>query len=382
MQDFWEITRILESKHSVFYQFWNAGKPVFTSKIPTAAVSFDRQGNYIQFLFNPQYYNSMDNYSRAFVIAHEMLHIILRHGKRGIGKQQELSNIAMDLVVNHTLINRFGFDRDLIINAEALCWIDKFFKPEANIPDDLSFEEYYELLLDESKSNLKAEYMLVDSHEFCELPELVEITPEELESLKQSTETDRKAGTELGNQFIKLKPEPKYKHKWETIIKNWARPFMDYKTEEQWIRDRKYNCISDEFMLSSDRYLDNDEKKKIQVYFFQDTSGSCVHLAERFFKASNTLHPDRFDVKMYCFDTQVYPVIDGKLSGFGGTSFTCIDEFVNQLPKYPDAVFIITDGYGDKVEPTKPGKWYWFLSDQYKECIPNKCHTYDLKDFE
>lgn len=382
MQDFWEITRILESKHSVFYQFWNAGKPVFTNKIPTAAVSFDREGNYIQFLFSPQYYNSMDNYSRAFVIAHEMLHIILKHGKRGMGRQAEIANIAMDLVVNHTLVNRFGFERDLIVDAERLCWIDKFFKPEDNIPEDLSFEEYYELLLDESKSNLKVKYVLVDSHDFPELPEMVEITPEELESLKESVRPDLKAGNELGNKFIKLKPEKKYKHKWETIIKNWARPFLDYKTEEQWIRDRKYNCISDEFMLSSDRFIDNDEKKKIQVYFFQDTSGSCVHLADRFFKASNTLNPERFDVKMFCFDTQVYPVIDGKLSGFGGTSFTCIDEFINRLPRYPDAVFIITDGYGDKVEPVKPGKWYWFLSEQYKECIPNSCHTYDLKDFE
>lgn len=385
MLDFWKISRILESKYSIFYKFWNIGRPVFTDKIPTAAVAFDKEGQCVLFMFNEEFYHNIDNYTRSFIVAHEMLHVLLEHGKRGKNKIPEVANIAMDLVINHTLVNKFGFDRDQIINGEDLCWVDKFFK--VPVGTNLSFEQYYELLLDESKSNIKVHYVLVDSHDFSSFEdsgELVEMTKEELDKADQALKHDNgiKAGAEQGSKFIKLKPKKSYKHKWETIIKNWARPFMDYKIEEQWQKDRKYACISDEFMLPSDKFIDNDEKKKIQVYFFQDTSGSCVHLAERFFKASNSLHPDRFDVKMYCFDTKVYPVVDGKLSGFGGTSFQCIDQFVNRLPRHPDAVFIITDGYGDSVKPVKGKKWYWFLSENYTECIPKECNIYKLEDFE
>ena len=50
--------------------------------------------------------------------------------------------------------------------------------------------------------------------------------------------------------------------------------------------------------------------------------------------------------------------------------------------KYPDAVFVITDGYGDPVKPEFCKKWYWFLSHNYRACIPKECNVYDLKNYE
>ena len=123
-----------------------------------------------------------------------------------------------------------------------------------------------------------------------------------------------------------------------------------------------------------------------------DTSGSCADLAPRFWRAANSLPKEKFNVHYYCFDTQVYKLKDsdinaGKLYGFGGTCFIAIENFIQKSikkegKKYPAAVFVLTDGYGTNVKPQDAKKWYWFLSEDNKSCIPKESHTFSLKDFE
>ena len=60
-EEFFAISRLLESHHAVFYQLWELGKPYFTKSIPTAAVSFDKQGDCVLFMFNPDFWRSLDD---------------------------------------------------------------------------------------------------------------------------------------------------------------------------------------------------------------------------------------------------------------------------------------------------------------------------------
>ena len=91
------------------------GKPVFTDRIQTAAVQFDKEGNYLMFLLNEKFWNECDEYKKIFVICHEALHIILNHGKRFQEKENpKIFNIAVDIVVNHSLVKDFGFIREEI----------------------------------------------------------------------------------------------------------------------------------------------------------------------------------------------------------------------------------------------------------------------------
>ena len=46
------------------------------------------------------------------------------------------------------------------------------------------------------------------------------------------------------------------------------------------------------------------------------------------------------------------------------------------------AVFVITDGAGDYVKPENAKKWYWFLSENYTNCIPKNSNIFLLKDYE
>ena len=50
-----EIMSKLQNFHGLFNQIWKLGRPVFDSKIDTAAVGFDRDGNCIKFIFNPDF---------------------------------------------------------------------------------------------------------------------------------------------------------------------------------------------------------------------------------------------------------------------------------------------------------------------------------------
>lgn len=54
-EEWLEILRQLEHFHAVFHKVWEVGMPVFTDEVETAAVRFDRAGDFVRFLFNPEY---------------------------------------------------------------------------------------------------------------------------------------------------------------------------------------------------------------------------------------------------------------------------------------------------------------------------------------
>lgn len=456
-----EIGEKLENFHSIFSTFWQLGKPRFTRNLPTAGVYFDRLGDCIDFNINPEFWDTLDETQKLFVIVHEVSHVLFYHGFRISGlkdqKDMKLANLALDVVVNHFITDNLGFDRDMVdppIKPEDLdeetrkhypegfpkgkyCWIDTVFPEEKHRPlTGESFEYYFNLVKRQDEENEKKgkgqgqkgmkgggkgqgmpgdslddhsgldsflgkdfndkmqEAMSnTDKQALDQSPEIKDEAKKELDAndQKQRQQGGKQAGVGSSNSWITSKVVKVLpKRKWETVIKNWASKYLIEKVAEQWQKPhRRMINMPKDFMIPSEHEIEEDEKSRIPVWFFQDTSGSCAHLADRFFTAALSLPEDRFIVKMHCFDTRVFEtdLKSKKLYGFGGTSFTCIEEYIqNQVRttkcRYPEACFIITDGYGDRVTPEKPTRWFWFLSEQYKDCIPKECKTYDLKDFE
>ena len=144
-----------------------------------------------------------------------------------------------------------------------------------------------------------------------------------------------------------------------------------------------------DLMLPSDFDDDKIKYEKIDVWFFCDTSGSCLHFKERFFNAARSLSPEKFKLRLFSFDTEVYDadISTGKLYGGGGTKFDIMEqriqkEIKNKNIKYPSAVFVITDGFGNALQVQHPKRWYWFLSHNYRTCIPKNSNIYLLSQFE
>lgn len=436
-QEWFDLARSLECHHAVFYKLWDMGKPIFTNQIDTAAVSFDKHGKLVMFMFNPKFWEKLDLYNKQFVICHEALHVILNHGARfRDATDKQAGNVAMDVVVNHLLCRSFGFERDKIIGQENLCWIDTVFKGEKYEgkapPDDEMFEYYYNLfdkytiLVKGGKRGKDGKNGMggmpngvLDDHSFLEededFDEVIdklneELSDEEKESLKDvidkhfqadqnkdENHKPSKAGTGTGAwTFVNAKV--KKKRKWETVIKNWSKKYCKPKDKdvEQWARiSRRLALLPSTMFLPSDMEVDDEdfEKGKIDVHFFLDTSGSCWNLKDRFFEAALSLPTDRFNVRLFCFDTAVQETTleSRKVYGGGGTAFDIIETHIQSIAakdKYPEAVFVITDAMGNRVQPQFPKKWYWFITqlNSYRSYarnyIPEECHLFNLEDYE
>lgn len=81
----------------VFNGFVNKLRHIYTFRVPTQATD-----GYNIFI-NPQFTYNLDLTGKVFVMAHEIMHCLLNHLRRGKGHDPERSNIAADYEVNITL---------------------------------------------------------------------------------------------------------------------------------------------------------------------------------------------------------------------------------------------------------------------------------------
>lgn len=412
-----DIALQLECYHAIFSKLWHMGKPVFTQEISTAAIKFNKNGDFLEFVFNYDFWKSLDANNKLFVICHEAMHVILNHGHRSKdSKNKNAANVAMDIVVNHLLVDKFGFIREKILNHQQYCWIDTIFKnKKSKINSDESYEYYYNNFEkkygDGMPGDGTTEPKLVDNHDYLNSTQedglqkqiyekfLQEMSEEESKCIKELLKESNEAGRSLGSWFdISLKNK-KTKKKWETVIKKWELLDKNYdsiKDVEQWAMiNRRMTSLSEGMFLPSNQEVIEFEfeNKKIDVLFFIDTSGSCISYKDRFFDSAMSLDKNKFQVRIFSFDTAVEEFdLKNKNSfyGGGGTSFVILENYIynmietKQITKYPNAVFVITDGYAcDVIKPKYPKKWHWFLTEYSSEsCIDKNCNIFKLNNYE
>lgn len=448
-EEFCSVAMDLEIHHSIFSKFWDVSRPVFITGIGTAYVAFDKNARMLEFAIDPVYWESLNEQNKLFLVAHECLHITLNHGVRAKdlpSSMRQVANVAMDIVVNHMLINSFGFSRLSLNQGDSYCWTDTVFKDEI-IEDNLGFETYYNMLLERMDlDSVNISKSLVDSHEklgsfsgsgdgaeedsddgidslssddWKDLTDKVsdDASVEDLKDFmeklgKEAGSADNKAGKMMGGKGVVGEPKLPgelmsiikfksivYKSKWESVIKKWTAYSVADNDEYQWVvDDRRFATMKDEGLIFPQlATVESKNFEKINIMFFLDTSGSCIHLKDRFFNAALSLNPKKFNVRMFSRTTVVHEVDIKKLEnvtfyGGGSDDFGCIERYIQadiksgKLKKYPDAVFHITDGHdcsGYKVKPQKPENWYWFLTEYSTEAwIPEKSKIYKLADFE
>jgi predicted metal-dependent peptidase len=412
--EFEEIAFELESHHAIFYKLWEMGEMVFDDVVETAAVSFDKTGKYVAFHFNKDFWNSCTPYERRFVICHECLHVWLNHGVRtNNASQPQLVNTALDVVVNHMLVDNFGFDRTQLTDEENLCWVDTVYDENENIKTGETFEHYYNSLMNSPNTKF-TELRLVDSHEKlseCDVADMLKelgdglSNEEKLEIAdalkKHQTGTSNLPGNNsIGDWFkVNVISSIKKKRCWYDLIKQWASiKKEDDTTAEQWLRKNRRMTLMDtnsgsSLLLPAECDSLSHEDDKVEMWLFLDVSGSCYNLRDHFFSAALTIPENQIKVRAFSFDTQTYEVdlSTGKLRGGGGTAFHIIQETIQQElranQKHP-VIFVFTDGWGDTVNPTEPEKWHWFIDggsfgmNQARSLSHDKCNFHNMNDFK
>jgi len=402
-----ELSYHLQKYHAIFNRFLNLGTPMFDTRQPTAAVYAEREtGRFLYLRINPLFWSSCSIPQRMFVIAHECIHLILGHLVRLTDfSDHELANIAVDLVTNHMCVTKFGFKRSEIDPENAFCWIDKYFEPEENIPLNETAEFYYNKLVEKKNAGtLNTGSGTFDQHNVLTQEDIDEFIKQMDKFLSNKDKQFLKsvfAGQGNSGQWTFYDVEVKKKKKWETVIRHWVLQTIGRreKPEDQWARkDRRFQFISNGkngLFFPAEKEFDEPlkEKKKTKVFFFLDTSGSCHHLGERFFKAAKSLPDDKFEIRLFCFHDYVVEtdITDNKVHNGAGTNFQIIENEVQRIlssgeekdiGKQKYSVWVITDGAGTPINAANPENYNWFLSEDNKQYIPEKSNVYLLEDYE
>lgn len=414
-QEFESIAFKLEAHHSIFYKLWEMGELLFDENIPTACVKFDKAGNYVSFHFNPDFWEEKTPYERLFIICHECLHVWLNHGIRTINTEQpQTVNTALDIVINHMLVDNFGFNRHKLKDNKDLCWIDTVFDDTTEIKKDQTFEYYYTKMIESGNYNEKK---LVDIHDYLKDVDLEKIMNEIGEDLSDEEKNNiskilkkhkepktKKVGESSSDEWgdINVPNKIKINKAWFDLIKQWANKkyFTDF-SSEQWLKTNRRLAFFEtdsgsELLLPSDDDEYNFDENRVDMWLYLDVSGSCFNLRHDFFCASLTIPKDRIKMRTFCFDTKINEVnlSEHKLIMGGGTSFSIIENHIqtemklSKTKKHP-VVFVFSDGYGDNVKPSQPKNWHWFLDNSYesnfshvKSLTGGNCNYHSLETFK
>lgn len=145
------------------------------SQIATAAIIFTKTGD-ISLIINKQYWDSCDLKKKTFIIAHECLHIMLKHPIRYFQLLEnnpdadiQQINLPMDLTINESLVEYYGFFRDEVDPENTLVWYDTLFS--FPVQRDKNYEYYYNLMEKSKNSGDNSSNNLLDSHEWGNLDE-------------------------------------------------------------------------------------------------------------------------------------------------------------------------------------------------------------------
>lgn len=399
-EEYNDLCLSLERFHEIFGTLWRICRPRFSNEVPTAAVGFNEAGNCIEFLINKEFWESISDYTREFVICHEMSHIILSHGIRMKNYSDKYStevlNTALDLAVNHLLVSNFGFNKFHIDNWEKLVWCDTVFK-ELELEPNKSFEYYLSKIEEICQKSPSTKFQIIGgNHKYLEdfdyninnkIKDTVneinkKLTDEELNELKGTGPTggmNPGLGRGIGESdifsiYTGTSLKIKKIKEWDSVLDKYILKAEKERETSQWARlNRRIALLSNNLLLPSDMEQIDKGIYKYKIWLFLDYSGSCHKLKNIFFAASKTFDPKKFEVKKFAHTTEVgeFDKKDQCKVYGGGTSFSCIENYIQQqiqekkIKNYPDAIFHMTDGDGGHVHAEYPERWYVFLSKSY-----------------
>lgn len=301
--------------------------------------------------FSPKFMESLSDSELDFILMHEVMHVALKHCLRGLKYDQNLFNIACDIVVNSNILKSKGMNLDAIkVNGVA-----SMHQIEGKEGYLFTAEEVYEKLL---KHCTKVPQSTLDDHSKWGMGN-GEAQEDEINAkiiaIKDMEDRAHQNG-KPGVGSIPVGVERLVKELKESRV-NWREllnEFIEFEINDYTLLppDRRYES---EFFMPS--FSEMDESVE-DVLFMVDTSGSMtiedITLVYSEINGAIQAFDGRLKGFIGFFDAKVYTPIpfDSSIDltklipkGGGGTSFHCVFNYVMQMENKPKYLIILTDGY-------------------------------------
>lgn len=329
--------------------------------LPTAATDGRR------FYYNTKFVEQLSPKQIEFLFGHEVLHIVYDHiGRRG-DRDPKLSNIAADYCVNGDLIvNRIGEAIDQVPIVHDRKYYDMSFE---EVYDDL-YENAEKIDIDELLDAVLDDHLDSDdsdegndgdgegkgkeggkgSRPKLSEEERKEIRDEMKEAIMSAAQNAGAGNVPAGvRRMLKELTEPKM---------NW-RELLDVQIKSLVKSDYSFMRPSRKAWHTGVMLPGMVPDDTIDLVVAIDVSGSISEDMVRDFLSEVKGIMDAyttFNVKIFCFDTDVYSIKDFtadnlheineyEIVGGGGTSFEVVYEYMKQNGIEPKKLLVFTDGY-------------------------------------
>ena len=376
-------------KTSVLKRLEEAGRWLLNRNFPTAYLMVTRlgvpafadvatacvrtSGDRIWLEFDPVFWDSLRLDELVGVLAHEALHVLLRHPvgpPAGDPMRLLCWNLACDAVVNDTLAHDYPAVRlpEGVITGQSLLGQDCH---------GLTAEEVLGQLLGQVRRRPTLAVVLtqlrtldchdawaIDAESIDRVPGRL---PPELEDAIEAIvcETARRDGAAVRAWGLGQGGRTRAVHERPPPIEPTMllrHVIMRFSSSTPiWVPPNpKLSSVYPKLMLP--RW---EADGNARMLFAIDASASVGDEWLSAFAAIACAGRSRARVEAVSFDTAVYPLepSDGCIRGGGGTSFQVIEDYIAALTPYPDAVVVMTDGEAERPSVRHPQRWLWLLAE-------------------
>jgi predicted metal-dependent peptidase len=317
--------------------------------------------------YNSSFFQTLSKDEQVFIIAHELMHITLKHLSRVEDRNMEIWNYSTDAVINQ-ILKKNGLP---LVEGVIDC------------PDALSFsaEEYYEIVKNRPDcEELMAKYRhdkqesIIATHEHWN-EECSEDLTEDLPDINEHniTEINKKLIQDDNQEYVKGVQEEETTSSRLGSVGNTS-PIIDWKS---FLQRKKKKVFSADYNLHNGFFDEEGIYKypyelirKSNIEILIDTSGSVDDkLVKAFLQECKNIFDD-YIIKVGCFDTKFYGFHEVQkredldnfvIEGRGGTNFSTA---VNSFSRKASIKIIFTDGYAEMPQNDRDVIWVVYGNDK------------------
>lgn len=338
-----------------------------SKKVPTACV--DRNGN---IYFNHEFFNGLSDSMVHFVLAHEVMHMLLDHHNRLGGRQAFLWNVAGDVLINEMLQDHFTQKNSRLDLSSYITRQSFSFDIDHNTA---TTEEVYELILKNNPPKKKnkgggqgeGQGGIEDGGDLADFEPGEGPEGEDIRTASEDTPQNAKewadAGLEAATRSRMAGNCPAFMERQIDKLLNpeiaWNEVLAYYLRNKFCMKNKSRHT----FTPPNRRYLYQDMiltsrvgKKKPSIAFSIDTSGSMSEQDISKGIAEMDAIRKMYRVPVYLLEAD-YTVHRAKwvepneqipsLKGGGGTSFVPVMDHLKANKPDVDVLVYFTDGYGE-----------------------------------